>query len=293
MSDVVKRAVPGLFRRLARRGLLPPGALRLRINALETELNRERHRADQLQQRFDAVRVHPILFTSMPKSGTYFVTSMLGKGLAIQPRIVANQYFPYDSIRFFEIQALARDGGISQDHFDASPLNLTHIGRFFDRVTVMVRDPRQAMLSWIHFIDGFRDNPETYLFIYPPLPEAYFDRPLADRVDWAIEHWLPLLVEWTEGWLRVADRGGPLKVHIGRYEDMVADQDAFFAAMLDFHAVPRGRFVKPHIPLGDAVHFRRGETDEWRRVMSPAQQAAAEARIPESVAARLGWARSP
>ena len=212
----------------------------------------------------------------------------MAKGLAIDTRIVSNQYFPYDTIRYFELKALADSGGISQDHFDASPINLTHIGRFFDRIVVQVRDPRQAMLSWIHFIEGFRDNPETYLFIYPPLPDRYFERSLSDKIDWAIEHWLPLRADWTQGWVD-ASNAGHLRVKITHFERMVADGEAFFHDLLEFNAIPRERFIMPLLPRDEAIHFRKGEIDEWRSVFTPAQIADSAARIPPALARFMGW----
>ena len=90
---------------------------------------------------------------------------------------------------------LAVGNAISQDHFAASRTNLTRVAAYVDRVICHTRDPRQAMLSWLRYIEGFAGNPETFQFIYPTLPRDHFEQPLALRIDWAIESWLPLLVE--------------------------------------------------------------------------------------------------
>jgi hypothetical protein len=262
--------------------------LAIRVQELEQQIQPLRAEADGLRHLLTQVRVPPLLVATMPKSGTYFISRMLSQGLQVSERNIANQYFPYDRIRFPEMKKLAEEGGVSQDHFDAHPYNLTLLGHYFDRIMVQVRDPRQATLSWVHFVDELEISEETYKFIYPVLPRKFFEQPLQQRLDWAIEKWLPLLVEWTRGWVD-AEAQGPLKVKITRFEDMIRDESAFFDELLDFFAVPRGRFMRPAIARDRSTHFRKGETDEWRSVFTPAQIEAARRCIPADLAARFGW----
>jgi len=247
-----------------------------------------RGEADGLRHLLTQVKVPPMLVSTMPKSGTYFISKMLSQGLQVSERIIANQYFPYDRIRFPEMKKLFEEGGVSQDHFDAHPFNLTMLGHYFDRIVVQVRDPRQATLSWVHFVEDFKISEETYKFIFPVLPSGFFQQTLQQRLDWAVEHWLPLLVEWTQGWVDAAAQG-PLKVKITRFEDMIVDENAFFDDLLNFFGVPQGRFMRPAIARDAATHFRKGEVNEWREVFTPAQAKAAKRHIPPDLAARFGW----
>jgi hypothetical protein len=259
-----------------------------RVRELEAQVAALRGEADGLRNLLAKVRVPAILVSTMPKSGTYFISKTMSQGLQIPERIIANQYFPYDRIRFFEMKKLVDDGGVTQDHFDAHPYNVTMLGHYFDRIVIQVRDPRQATLSWVHFVDDFNISEETYKFIYPVLPKGFFEQPLERRLDWAIERWLPLLIEWTRSWVDAAAQG-PLKVKITRFEDMIVDENAFFDEMLEFYGVPQGRFVRPAIARDSATHFRKGETDEWRTVFNRAQAEAARRHIPSDLAERFGW----
>jgi len=259
-------------------------------DAIASELQKlTLHYAD-LQSRLEAIRVPGLLITTLPKSGTYFISDVLAKGLSIKPLIVSNQYFPYDTIRYYDLKKLAAGNAISQDHFDASPINLSHINTFFDRIVVHTRDPRQAMISWLHFISiWFSKEHADKQLVYPPLPENYFDMPLASKIDWGIKNWLPLLIEWTEGWVKAAATEKNLKIKITRYEDFIANEAKFVDDLLHFFGVAPERFQRREIPLDEAHHFRKGETDEWRRVMTRKQIAEANRRIPRALAKQMGW----
>lgn len=266
--------------------------LKKRCQALEAETQALKERAEGLENLLKAVKVRPILITTMPKSGTYYISNVLAQGLNTNTRIVSNQYFPYDTIRYFELKALAENGEISQDHFNASPINLTHISRYFDRLIVHVRDPRQAMLSWIHYIEEFADNPETYLFIYPPLPDGYFEMDLTDKIDWGIENWLPSLVEWTQEWVRAARTNNDIDIKITHYEDLIRSPEGFMRDMVTFCGIPQERFIMPRLEASEDIHFRKGDPDEWRSVFTSDQIAAANGKIPRGLARNMNWSRA-
>lgn len=234
-----------------------------------------------------------LLITTMPKSGTYYLSNLLATGLDLSPMIVSNQYFPYDVIYQPKLRRFLRGGRVSQDHFDAGKINVELVARHTERIVVHLRDPRQALLSHVHYLctERFRKNEkETLLFIYPRLPDGFFDLPLDQRIDWGIARWMPLLIEWVEGWLRVA-AAGPLAVKFTRFEDLIADEKAFVGEVLDFFAIPRERFRSTEIALTEQLHFRKGEADEWISVFSEAQKLKAAALIPPPMAERFGWTR--
>jgi flagellar biosynthesis chaperone FliJ len=257
-----------------------------RLDLMEGEFN-------ALKERWAAARIPPILFTTMPRSGTYFISTLFAEGLRIKPTIVSNQYFPHDTVRYHALKELANGNYVSQDHFAASRINLTHISRFMDRMVCHVRDPRQALLSWVHHIEQYRGNPETHLFIYPPLPADFYERALDGKLRWAVDNWLPLLVSWTEEWVRAADAGGPVTIKFTHFERMIEDTQAFAFEVLDFFAIPRDRFVPPKIALDEKIHFRRGETEEWRRVFPAVLRRRAASLIPGALAERMGWRLRP
>lgn len=246
---------------------------------------------DEFRQALEKQRLPPLLITTMPKSGTYYIAELFCRGLFIDSKIVSQQYFPDDTIRQPALRELMNGNAVNQDHFGASPINLTHIARHTGRVLVHVRDPRQALLSYIHYLgtERFQANiPETLLFIYPPLPEDFYSLDLAAKIDWGIENWLPELIRWTAGWIE-AEKAGMVAIKFTRFEDMVADHTQFVHDILDFFGIQRERFVPPMLEARDATHFRRGEVDEWRRTFTPEQQIRATAQIPAELSKRFNW----
>ena len=263
------------------------------IRELRAERDDLVERVRRLQELLDRVRIPPVLITTMPKSGTYYISRLFTQGLFIESRIVSHQYFPYDVIRQPELRVLAHGSMVSQDHFGASKINLVHIAKHVDRMVVHVRDPRQAMLSYVHFLATprfRRTEDETRLFIYPPMPDDFYQLDLEARIDWAIENWLPLLVEWTEEWVAAEETLDRPLIKFTRYEDLVADRDRFVRDLLEFFRIPLERYVPPRIERDEEVHFRRGEVAEWMTAFTPKQAAAATAKIPSALATRFEWA---
>jgi hypothetical protein len=260
------------------------------------DLRAEKHalgvRVGLLQAALQKVRLPPILITTMPKSGTYYISKVFTQGLFIEGRIVSHQYFPYDVIRQPELRVFAQGNMVSQDHFGASKINLVHLAKHVDRMVVHVRDPRQAMLSYVHYLATprfRREEEETRLFIYPPMPDDFYQLDLEARLDWAIENWLPLLVEWTEEWVAAADAHDRPRIKFTRYEDLVTDRDRFVRDVLEFFGVPVERYFSPSIEPDEEIHFRKGEVSEWMTALTPKQAAAASAKIPLGLATQFGW----
>jgi hypothetical protein len=262
------------------------------IADLRAEKNELAMRIGQLQEALQKLRLPPILITTMPKSGTYYISKLFTQGLFIDSRIVSHQYFPYDVIRQPELRVFAQGNMVSQDHFDASKINLVHIAKHVDRMVVHVRDPRQAMLSYVHYLATSRfrrEEDETRLFIYPPMPDDFYQFDLEARIDWAIENWLPLLVEWTEEWVAAAETLYRPRIKFTRYEDLVADRDRFVQDVLEFFRIPVERYFPPSIEPDEDIHFRKGEVAEWMTAFTPKQAAAASAKIPLGLATQFGW----
>jgi Sulfotransferase domain len=262
------------------------------IQDLRAEKSELAARVQHLQKLLEEVRIPPMLVTTMPKSGTHYISKLLTQGLFIECRSVSHMYFPYDVIRQPELRVLAKGNAVNQDHFGASKINLVHISKHVDRMVVHLRDPRQALLSYVHYLSRphfRRSEEETLLFIYPPMPDDFYQLDLEARIDWAIENWLPLLVEWTEEWVAAADTMDRPLIKFTRYEDLVADPDRFVRDVLQFFRIPVERYVPPRIEQDEEVLFRKGEVAEWMTTFTPKQAAAASAKIPSALAVQFGW----
>jgi len=229
-----------------------------------------------------------ILLVAPPKTGGAYIMTVLQRGLRLQRRWVTPGFFSPDVINGWRLDTFFKSGGcVAFHHTDASEINIWMLRQTSLKLLINVRDLRQCLISSIHYT--LRHLPRPYSVLHPAEPpEAYGDWPFAAKLDWHIENQLPLYVDWITQWLRVVD-AGILRAHISRYEDMVADQPAFFGAILDFYEIDRARFQFPTVDLDEKVNFRRGSIDEWRDVFSNAQKRRARQMIPERLMLRFGW----
>lgn len=238
-------------------------------------------------------RIPGIHLNTLPKSGSMFICDALADGLAIEKTVVSCGYFPDDMILRLTFEQLSDGGFISQSHLPANRLNKVVLQDYVDRIVVHVRDPRQALLSWTHFLTKLeRDGRPEVNHTIPPLPSEYFSLSLAEQIGWQIENYLPLCVQWLEGWIDASeDEAFRVKILFTRFEDFVADADSFFMRILDFYGIPESLFVYQKRPKEGADHFRKGRVDEWREVFDADQTARATAIMTERILTQFGWER--
>ena len=231
-----------------------------------------------------------ILVNALPKSASESIWNRLAEGLGIAQGHISLGLFPDCMTIPSRARELARGGMSAKEHLAATPYNLGALSAAgIDRVLVHVRDPRQAMLSWAYFL---RDDVSRRLLA--PLwrkttPRAAFmGRPLGEQLDWHIDHYLPLAIDWIAGWREAKRAGsGGIAVTIATFEEFKADPDAYFARALDFFAINHNAFT--HDAGAEAVHLRKGSVDEWREVLGEEQRGRAWRKIPRELAEAFGW----
>ncbi len=236
-----------------------------------------------------------ILLNTLPKSGSVYLLSTLMHGLGLDRDRISGGYFPDDLIIRDLVESFTESPGVAQEHLPARRLNLVQLNNRVDRMLVHVRDPRQATLSWTHHINKLNSKNDLYALsvVMPTLPEDYFDRDLSQQIEWQIEHHLPLLVKWIEGWLK-ADQDATFKpkIKFTRYKDFHRNELEFIASILDFYGIAHQDFQHHgQSPKQGDAHYRQGRTDEWRQVFSADQIIKANAVVPDALLERFGWER--
>jgi hypothetical protein len=235
-------------------------------------------------------RQEGILLNTMPKSGSIYVARSLQKILGLDFMYLGNGYNLIDQIALQAARKFCDGGYVSQNHFAASTENLQILEHFKLKMVLHLRDPRQALLSWVHHLDRITDcNDESEFLLYftPRTPPGYFGLSLSRKLDWQIENCLPDLIAWTKRWLEIADRG-TIPILITHQNDLRFNEKAFFDSILAFYQVSRD-YVPPNLPKTDETHFRRADPAEWRRTFSPEQAAQAASKIPDELRTRFSW----
>lgn len=234
-----------------------------------------------------------IVFVSLPKAASSWMAGTLATGLGTRLEHVSVNTFPTNSVDPAALDRVVREGLVTQDHLDASPLNLQALRQLAPRFVLNVRDPRPALLSLAHFL-AYRQatgtSPVALLRLYPAPPVALLAAPIEIQLDWSIEHHLPIWVRWIEDWLRAVEGAGDLDVLVTDYDELVRDEERQVRRILAFARIPQARFTMPALERSmGATTFRRGDPAEWLSVYSRAQRQRAASMIPTALRARFGW----
>lgn len=234
-------------------------------------------------------RIPGILFNTLPKSGSIYVSAYLREALGLQLKEVALGYFPRDVANWQAIKELRSGGLIAQTHLDASQANLQIFEYYLDRWIVHVRDPRQAMLSWVHHLARYyKTRGEPAFEACPAAPPEYYGYSLEKQIGWQLEVYLPQAVQWIADWVRYAETMRA-RVLITAFEDLVRSEPVFIRTILDFYGIPHRLLGQAQVKKTEAAHFRAGRVDEWAEVFTPDQARRATALIPAELMSRFGW----
>ena len=232
-----------------------------------------------------------ILLNTMPKSGSIYIQKSLAKILNCRTLDFGNRYALIDQIGIRDARVLVGGGYVAQNHLAPSLENLQVLQHYKLKMVLHLRDPRQALLSWVHHIDWLSsrdDAEEMLLYCTPQPPLAYFKDTLAGKIDWQIENYLPQLTDWVTRWLAVAD-AGTIPILITHQDALRTDEKALFDSILAFHGLDAD-YALPHLPRTlEDTHFRRAEPKEWQSTFTVEQARRTTALIPRALRQRFGW----
>ena len=239
----------------------------------------------------------PMLLVALPRSGSVFLYHALTFGLNKHGTgQISAGAFPHIAACYESLAILKRLNSTAHTHLAPSRANLVELGPRLklEHLHVHLRDPRQAMVSWFHFMPGAVQHEDPAQALHYNVPSDYFEWSTERQIDWQIDNWLRWEIEWIDGWLRASDEPWfKTKILYTTFEDMVREPKTFFARILEFYGIDQELFDAPQKPRapGDR-NFRKGALDEWRDLLTPAQIERASAMIPERLFDRFGWSKA-
>ncbi|MCG8360631.1 MAG: tetratricopeptide repeat protein [Kiloniellales bacterium] len=231
-----------------------------------------------------------MVINTVPKSASESIWNQLAEGLGLGQCHLSLGLYPDCCLIPARVHSAAEGGLVVKEHIRATPHNVGQLAQEgLNRLVFHVRDPRQATLSWAHFVHddvSMRLMGPVWRKIVPSADTLRAD--LSGLIDWCIEQYLPLLIEFMAGWIELErDSSSPLDLLFLTFEKFRTEPDAYFGEILRFYDIDPKLFASD--AQADVVHLRKGLLDEWREVFSPDQQARAWSLIPKDMATAFGW----
>ena len=147
----------------------------------------------------------------------------------------------------------------------------------FERVSVLVRDPRDSTVSWTYHLRAMDPPMIEFNSLIQQLPPAYFAWPHETQLAFQVRTFLPAAVNWIEGWLRAATQAEPpVQIQLLSFDDLRRDPTALVESVLKFHRVGDYDLSKVAPPEPGKRHFREGKSGAWQEEFSAEDRQLAE-----------------
>ncbi len=244
-------------------------------------------------------RQNTIIFVSLPKSGTEFISGGIRDATdlvspwQLNDKDLMNAYLSgycnrddiYSTGVFFAERLLAKGlrelmphGRVLASHAAATYHNLQALrSAGVRRLTALVRDPRDSTVSWTHHVRHLGRPMRNFHSFIQHLPLDYFDWPHARQLTFQVRTFLPAAVNWIESWLgAVAESDAGLEIRIVYFDELRRDPRRLFERLFEFHGVADYNLSRIRQPVFGERHYRQGEHDSWRSEFSEADRAFAD-----------------
>lgn len=231
----------------------------------------------------------------LPESGHFYVSLTLFEFYKLDTFRVSDLTFPKDHLYeepFMRFIA-HKDSYINLALLEPSPQNISWLNSYLHKMVLHVRDPREALISWIDYTERQRYHPLTLSLIYPPPPQEYWSWTDAQKADWQIDHFYTYSIQWLQDWVTSLDKNKNLTVLTTTFESMMADPLKFFRNIITFYGGDSSQFTQDNLYTitRDQFHFMPTDIDTWRTRLTPAQLARINNMLSDNTLNRFGWKR--
>ena len=225
-----------------------------------------------------------IFIATLPKSGTEFTwggvrdaTGLIApvlesefvsaylSGYCNSADVVSTGVFTSERLILSGLRKLAPNGHVLASHCAATHHNVSVLrDAGFQKATVLIRDPRDATVSWTHHLHALGPGMSRFNSLIQALPFDYFAWNHEMQLAFQIRTFLPNAVNWIESWVEAA--AGPdvsVEIQFVQFDQLRSDPHAMFEAIFKFHGIRNYDLSKIAPPQPGARHFRKGERGTW------------------------------
>lgn len=232
-----------------------------------------------------------LFFVSLPKSGTLFTWYSLSgvTGLAVPDFPALEGWGEYSTGKDFscpdlyacgdyntqllrpENMAKFSHGYVFGGHMQASYHNIRVLEESgINKISVLLRDPRDALVSWVHHLAKLGPAGRNYHSKIYFMPPDYYDWPLIEQFRFQVRNFLPVISNWIEGWLSYyASPDRRVDVLILLYDELKVHPERYIRRLTDHFGVTDVDMSKIVVPEPGKMHFRKGTHGEWREDFAP------------------------
>lgn len=167
-----------------------------------------------------------IAVVGLPKSATFFTVSTISRatGLPVsRPSCPGTVDQQLDAERF---HAFSETGGVAWLHIPPTPFNVGLLKAYgTDRLALIVRDPRDAIVSWFHHRARFDAANYGHMQSVASglYPMNWYTLDHSARMDAVISGAFPRFQSWLSAWADLLN-APPFAIHLMRYEDSAPAQ---------------------------------------------------------------------
>ncbi len=217
------------------------------------------------------MQIYKTALLTMPKAGSQWACGILS-----DPRIAGlNGFFlvePFENIQKWRSQWKdAADGSFLAPVYNVSSLLWQQVSSEQDRAVVILRDPRDMLISWMYaqcYSHGANSATRLWRRVMLSLP----DRSRLALAIMRFHMWAAAYDSWTPS------RGGDVRnAYVTRYEHMIADQPGEFTKMARFLGWSADQMEKVVADFSfqrlsgrtpgeenPSSHYRKGVAGDWR-----------------------------
>lgn len=243
-----------------------------------------------------------IIIIAIPKSGSSYLEAAVRRNLEYSDMGI-HSFYTQEKNRFITNfpEFFKNNAKISKGHSRAPinmtinntykiypALDLTSLRRYTNKFILHLRDPRQVLLSHIHFITNSNDSK----ILSSEIKSAFLNLSLHEKINWGIDNLLPSMIEWYNNWLAIKEledlKQNGMQILITTYEEILTDDLALYNKILDFYGIQSPKeYLSP--PKDAKLKFRKGDPNEYKSIYTAEQQQRIDAIVPKNLLQRFNW----